>query len=414
MNTIEIISTGDEILCGFTVDGNGAYIARSLTERGFRIVRHGSAGDDKGGLVSIFKDTDGRASAVIVTGGLGPTEDDRTVEAAAEAFGVPLCFDDKAEHSVRVFFEKRNRPVPDSNRKQMLLPKGGLCLDNAVGTAPGFSFDTGKSVFYFLPGVPSEMRHMMDAHVIPALEALSGRDRQIFQVRTLSLFGLPEAEVDQRLMDFQTVYPDLQLGFQAIFPVINIKIYARSHDRRMIQERLGQAEAWVRDKLGDMIFSSANRSMAEEVGVLLSKSTKTLAIAESCTGGLIGHMVTNVAGSSDYFLFSGVTYANQVKTRVLGVEDRTIRKHGAVSGQAVCAMALGARTCSGADIGLATSGIAGPGGGSEGKPVGTVFIGLSTDEGTRSVSFRYDYGDRIKNKTIFAMAALDLLRRHLL
>lgn len=414
MMTIEIISTGDEVLCGFTVDENGAYIARTLTERGFQVRRQGSVGDNLADLATLFKEADGRSSAVIVTGGLGPTEDDRTVEAAASAFGVEVGFDEAAERSVTSFFAKRNRPVPESNRKQMLLPKGAVCLVNDVGTAPGFSFDTGKSVFFFLQGVPSEMRHMMDVHVIPSLESLKGDNPQIFRVRTLSLFGLPEAEVDRQLAVFQTAFPDLQLGFQAIFPVINIKIYARSNDALKIQQRLDQAQDWVMERLGDMIFSSQNRPMAEEVGLLLLKHNKTLAIAESCTGGLIGHMVTNVAGSSGYFLFSGVTYANEAKIRILGVDEQVLKQHGAVSDQTVCAMAQGARKCSGAHIGLAISGIAGPGGGSAEKPVGTVFIGISTDKGTRSVSLRLNIGDRKKNKILFAYAALEMLRRELL
>lgn len=414
MMTAQIISTGDEILYGYTVDSNTAHIARSLVERGIDIVGHRSAGDERDGLIRLFREADGRSHVVIVTGGLGPTEDDRTVEAVAEAFGVKPVFDKGSERSVLAFFEKRQWPVPGSNRKQMMLPEGALSLENTVGTAPGFSFDTGQSLFFFLPGVPFEMRHMMAVHVIPSIERRMGRNLGDFQVNTLSHFGIAEAEVDQRLAGFHEAFPDVTLGLQAVFPVINVKLYARCAHGGKVEEALKQARDWVLERTGEFMFSSDNRSLAEEVGRLLMQQKKTLAVAESCTGGLIGHMMTNVAGSSDYFLFSGVTYSNRAKVNVLGVDEQVIEHDGAVSERTVCAMADGARRCSGADVGLSTSGIAGPGGGTEKKPVGTFFIGLSSSEGSRSVGLRYDFGDRLKNKTIFAMAALDLLRRDLL
>lgn len=411
---IEIISTGEEILYGAIADENAAYIARTLVERGFEIVRHGCVGDGKKGLVELFTEADGRSDVVIVTGGLGPTVDDRTAEAAADAFGAGLVFSKDAERSVTAFFEKRGKPVPDSNKKQLQLPRGATCLENPVGTAPGFTFFTGKSRFYFLPGVPFEMRRLMDDHVIPALGTLVGQNRDFFQIRTMSHFGVAEAEVDRRLLGIESIFPGIRLGLRAVFPVIQVKLYARGEDQRKIRDQIDAAQHWVLERTGEFVFSTQDRSMAEEVGQCLIRQKKTLALAESCTGGLIGHMLTNVAGSSDYFLFSGVTYANQAKVRILGVDESVLQSSGAVSEKTVCAMADGARAVSGADIGLATSGIAGPGGGSEEKPVGTVFVGLSTDKGTHAFEFCHDFGDRIRNKTLFAMTALDLLRRKLL
>lgn len=412
---IEIISTGEEVLCGVIADENGAFIARALVEKGFSIARHGCVGDTKNDLVSVFREADGRrADAVIVTGGLGPTIDDRTAAAAAEAFGRDLIADGLAEQSVLAFFQRMGKPMPESNRKQMLLPRGSQGLDNPVGTAPGFYLDTGQCRFFFLPGVPSEMRVMLEGHVLPTLETMAGENRGLFQTRTLSHFGLAEAEVDRRLHGIESRFPGIRLGLRAVFPVIDVRLYARGHEASCLEARLDQAQAWVLEKTGNHVFSTRNRSLADEVGQRLIRHQKTLAVAESCTGGLIGHMLTNVAGSSDYFLFSGVTYANRAKVRILGVPESLIEAHGAVSEATVRAMAEGARAVVGADIGLAISGIAGPAGGSAEKPVGTVCVGLASEKDTRVFRLHLDYGDRLRNKTLFAMTALDLLRRHAL
>jgi nicotinamide-nucleotide amidase len=409
---IEIISTGEEVLRGVIADENGAYMARTLTALGFSIGRHGCVGDDLNDLVTLFSEADGRARAVIVTGGLGPTVDDRTVLAASRAFGLPIVHNEAAERSVTAFFERWNMAVSDTNRKQMRLPDGAECLDNPVGTAPGFTLDTGKSRFFFLPGVPGEMRVMLDRHVLPRLSVMAGSDREIFRSRTLSLFGLPEAEVDRRLADMETVFPGVRLGLRAVFPVIDITLYAGGADVTAAERLLDQARDWALEAVGEHVFSTRGRSLAEEVGEGLRQGKKTLAVAESCTGGLIAHMLTNVAGSSDYFLLSAVTYANEAKVRLLGVPEPVIARTGAVSEETVRAMAEGVRRVSGARIGLATSGIAGPGGGSAEKPVGTVFIGLADDTGTRAFRLCLDMKNRLKNKTFFAVSALDYLRRH--
>ncbi|MBU1171033.1 MAG: CinA family nicotinamide mononucleotide deamidase-related protein [Proteobacteria bacterium] len=410
---IEIISTGEELLYGSIEDENGAYIARSLVENGFDIGRHSCVGDDLPHLTNMFKEADGRAQVVIVTGGLGPTLDDRTRSAVAGAFGKRLCFSKLAEKSVNDFFKKRGKDVPESNKSQMTLPDGAVCLENTVGTAPGFSFHTGNSLFYFLPGVPSEMRHMMASHVIPGLVSLNRERRDFFFLRAVSHFGISEAEVDMRLSGLENAFPGIKLGLRAVFPVIHVKLYARGGDTSGLNEQLQSAQDWVLDRTGDYAFSTEDRSLAEEVGLSLIRHKKTLALAESCTGGLISHMLTQVAGSSEYFLFSGVTYSNQSKVRILGVPEELLHDFGAVSEQTVSSMAERARIISGADFGLATSGIAGPGGGSTDKPVGTVFIGLSSQKGTRTIGFKQDYGEREKNKTAFAMTALDFLRREL-
>jgi nicotinamide-nucleotide amidase len=410
---IEIISTGEEVLSGAVIDSNAAYIAQTLIDSGFEIVRHSCVGDQKESLVRVFQEAEHRADAVIVTGGLGPTDDDRTRESAADAWNLELVFSREAEQSVKSFFMKWNRPIPDSNRKQMMLPMGATCLENKVGTAPGFSMMIGDRSFFFVPGVPSEMRHMLSVHVIPQLCRLAGESREKFMVRTLSHFGIAEADVDYRLSGIETRFPGITLGLRAVFPVIQVKLYARGRDENHMQTLLDSAQSWCLERTGEYLFSRNGQSMEEKVGQLLRGEKKTIALAESCTGGLIAHMLTQVPGSSDYFLFSGVTYSNHAKVSVLGVNEQTLTQHGAVSSDTVMEMARGARAVSGADIALATSGIAGPGGGSAEKPVGTVFIGIASETGCTSHMFQSHFDDREKNKTFFAMKALDLLRRTL-
>lgn len=410
---IEIVSTGEEVLSGAVIDSNAAYIAQSLIESGFEVVRHSCVGDKKTDIVRLLKECRDRADGVAVTGGLGPTDDDRTAEAASEAWDLGLTHDQDAEKSVDAYFQKMGRPVPATNRKQMLLPVGSTCLENTMGTAPGFLMKQGKTSFFFLPGVPWEMKHMLAAHVIPILRSISGDTRTIFKMATLSHFGIAEAEVNHRLKEVETVFSGVTLGLRAVFPVIQVKLYAHGDNEDEIDNLLEQAKRWALERTGEFVFSTRGLSLAQEVGEILTKTNKTLALAESCTGGLIANMITDVPGSSAYFLFSAVTYANQAKMAVLNVGEETLLAHGAVSNETVIEMAENVRRIAGADVAIAVSGIAGPSGGTPEKPVGTVFIGVATELGTESHVFRSPFGNRDMNKKVFAMKALDLLWRTL-
>lgn len=410
---LEIVSTGEEVLSGAVIDSNAAYISQILIESGFEVIRHSCVGDKKEDIAQLLKECEYRADGVVVTGGLGPTDDDRTVQAACEAWDVDSVHDLGAQMSVEACFQKMGRPVPDSNRKQMLIPKGSISLENQAGTAPGFFHVHGKTCFFFIPGVPWEMKHMMKVHVLPMLKERAGISMTSFRMKTISLFGIAEAEVNQRLKEIETVFPGIVLGLRAVFPVIQVKLYARGDDTHTLNLLLEKAEQWVLDRAGDVVFSTRDYPMAREIGDFLGKNGKTLALAESCTGGLIAHMVTETPGSSAYFIFSAVTYANEAKVNVLHVSPDTLESHGAVSHETVREMAENARKIAGADIGLAVSGIAGPSGGSAEKPVGTVFIAVASGQGVQSHMFRSPFGDRAKNKKIFAMKALDLLRRSL-
>lgn len=409
----EILSTGDEILTGSIVDSNSAYIAEKLVLNGINVVRHGCVGDDRAALVSAIKEIGVRADLAVVTGGLGPTVDDLTAETVAMAAGVELVYSETADRSIEDFFRNRGRLKTDSDKKQAMLPEGAECLVNPVGTAPGFMVKVGKCNVFCVPGVPYEMQRMLSDSVLPAIQKLSGNDRAVLLIRTMSVFGIPEAAVGEHLMELEEKFPGIKLGLCAEFPEIKVKLYVRSEIESNPHKIVDEASSWVLEKIGKHVFSKTGGSMAAEVGRLLGETNSTLSVAESCTGGLISHMLTNVPGSSSYFLFSGITYSNQAKTDVLGVSSKSLEKFGAVSEEVAKDMAEGARRVSGSLYGLSTSGIAGPDGGTDEKPVGTICIGVAGPDFLKGFRYNLSFGSRSRNKTIFAMAALELLRREL-
>jgi nicotinamide-nucleotide amidase len=255
---------------------------------------------------------------------------------------------------------------------------------------------------------------MMTAEVLAGLSKLQGFSKTISLVKTLSCFGITEAETGERLAAMSSEFPDIKIGFRAAFPVIQINLYVRAEDRTAVEKQAQIAAERVVERLGKYVFSPEGRSMAAEVGMLLRQKEATLAVAESCTGGLISDWLTNVSGSSDYFLFSATTYANEAKIKILKVSARTLAEFGAVHEQTATEMAEGARRSVGAAYGISTSGIAGPAGGTNDKPVGTVCIGIATAQRAKGFRFQFPYTDRLRNKQIFAMTALNLLRQELL
>jgi len=411
----EILSTGDEIRTGTLVDTNSAYIAQALEGMGVRVSRHLTVGDDLTELVGVLQEIGSRADIAVVTGGLGPTSDDLSAEAAACAAGVPLVFDPEALRRIEAFFDRIGRPMGNNNRKQALLPESAVRIDNPIGSAPGFHLLIGKCRCFFVPGVPLEMKRMLQESVLPTIESLLGSgERPIRMVTTLSSFGYGESMTAEKLTGFEAAFPDIRLGYRAKFPEVQIKLYLEGTDRLRLEARSLEAAGWVKERLDGRVFSDRGESMPEVIGRLLVERGATLAVAESCTGGLISHWITNVAGSSRYFLSAAVTYANEAKTRLLGVSPDLLLRHGAVSEPVVREMAEGVLRMSGADYGLATSGIAGPDGGTPEKPVGLIWIGVSTSKnGTSARSFQFRYANREANKQMFAMTALEMLRRTL-
>ena len=410
----EVVATGEEIRTGELIDSNSAFIASRLEENGVVVGRHTCLGDDLDLLITAFKEIGDRADLAIVTGGLGPTADDLTAEAAAGAAGVAIELDSAALGSVNRFFKTRQREINTAARKQAFMPAGAGCIPNPVGTAPGFALKIGRCQFFFLPGVPFEMRRMMADAVVPQIIELIGDKRLCIRTRTLSTFGLTESLTFERLAGLEKAFPQLSFGLQVQFPVIKIKLSTSGDNEQQLNDDLAAAADWVVEKLGRRVLSSQGDSIAKVVGDLLRQKNATLALAESCTGGMIADMLTGVSGSSDYFIFSGVTYSNQAKVDILHVSKETIARHGAVHTETAVEMARGARDISGAMYGLSTSGVAGPTGGTAEKPVGTVCIGLASPAGITGHRYHFWYGSRSMHKQMFAAAALEVLRRELL
>ncbi|MCB2149635.1 MAG: CinA family nicotinamide mononucleotide deamidase-related protein [Deltaproteobacteria bacterium] len=410
----EILATGDEIRSGALVDSNSAFIAEKLEENGIEVVRHTSVGDDISMLVSTLREIGDRVDMAVVTGGLGPTTDDLSAQAAAIAAGVELAFHQAAFENVESFFKKFNRPMTESNRKQAYLPSGSKILYNPVGTAPGFALTLGRCRLFFLPGVPYEMKRMLTDHVIPEMVSLQGDAAMHSRVKTITTFGLPESLAGEKVAGVEAAFPGIKLGLRANFPQIQVKLYGRDKDAALLDRRLTEAGRWTLEQLGRNVISENGERMETVVGRLLLERSATIGLAESCTGGLMASWLTDVAGSSAYFLFSGVTYSNPAKIDVLGVRPETLERYGAVHEETAREMAEGVKRVAGSTYGLSTSGIAGPDGGTDEKPVGTVCVGFAGPHRSFGRRLYFPFGKRLMNKKIFAMAALDILRKELL
>ena len=411
---IELIATGDEILTGALTDTNSSWLAEVLQNTGGIIERHVTVGDALTELSEQFQETALRADVAIVTGGLGPTTDDLTAEAMARATGKPLTFNAEAFQTVEAFFRRLNRPMSASNRKQALLPKGVSVLPNSIGTAPGFSIRFNRCTFFCLPGVPPEMKRMFQDSVQPAIASKITGNSSVNLLKTLVLFGIPESKVGEKAAAVMRDFTQLKLGLRASFPVIQVKLYGHGDDQEKLTQQLELASKRMTEEFGDAAFSTRTTSMAEVVSQILVERGSSLSVAESCTGGLISHWLTNISGSSDFFHLGAVTYANEAKSSILDVLPQTLEQEGAVSPEVVRQMAVGVKEQASTDFGLATSGIAGPTGGTDTKPVGTVCIGLASPEGVWARRYCFGVGGRSMKKKLFATAALDQLRRCLL
>jgi nicotinamide-nucleotide amidase len=405
--TAAVLSIGTELTRGELVNTNAAWLSSALTDLGFEVVEQAVVDDDEGRIVSALMRLAKDASVVVATGGLGPTTDDLTTASVAKALGVGLARDEGSLDAIRRRFEKLGRTMSESNMKQADFPEGATVLPNPAGTAPGFEVAIGGARAFFMPGVPHEMMKMFDDHVVSRIRKLSPNDSHQIRYR---LFGLPESVVGERLAGVEQAFPGVTIGYRAHFPEIEVKVLARAADKGAAQALAERAAAEVKSRLADVIFGDETDTFAGVVGRALRQRGTTLAIAESCTGGLVGALITKEPGASDFLLLDAVTYANSAKQKVLGVDEEVLRGHGAVSAEVAGRMAEGARRVSGADVALAITGIAGPTGGSDQKPVGLVYLAVATAKGTVVKERRFG-GDRRWIQTLAAYTGLSMVKK---
>lgn len=409
---VEIVAIGEELLTGTTVDSNAAEIARALAPAGVRVVRKTTVGDDPDAIEEAVGSALDRTGAVITTGGLGPTRDDRTRDAVARAFGRPLRFSDELWEELERRWSPRG-PIPESNRVQAQVPEGAIVLTNPRGTAAALAIDDDdRGLCVMLPGPPHEVSAILRESAVELIGRCVGRGSRRAFVRLLRTAGIAESAIADRVGDTLDD-PSVDVAFLPRLDGVDVRLTAWSVEETEAAGSLDEAERRLRERLGLHIYTAGEAELAEVVGDLLRRRQLTLAVAESCTGGLLGKRITERAGASDFFWGGMIVYEDRAKVELLGVSETTLAEHGAVSERVARQMARGAQERSGADAAVAITGIAGPGGGSEEKPVGTVWLGVALlDE--LEVKRRHYPGARDMIRARAAQGALDLLRRMLL
>lgn len=403
----EIITIGDELLYGQIEDSNSVFISKRLTEEGIQVLFKTSVGDDIGRIEEAFNIARSRVDVIVASGGLGPTQDDLTKKAVVKAFKRNLIFHQEILSQIEESFRKRGSTMPRINQNQALIPQGTKALANLWGVAPGIYLEDKEFFFFALPGVPMEMKWMLDNEVLPILRTKKPR-HYIFH-RMLKTTGISESAIYERIEQLIDPNGEVKVAFLPEYLGVNIRLTVQSEDKDSAQSKTKEFEKRLRDVLGFYVYGTDEQTLEQVLGQLLLDRKKTIATAESCTGGLIGARFTNVPGSSAYFERGVVTYSNQSKVELLSVPAGIIEQYGAVSEQVAVLMAQGVRKLAGTDYGLSATGIAGPAGGTPQKPVGLVYIGFAHE--TDALAQRFMFGeDRKTNRERAAQAALNLVR----
>ncbi len=408
----EIITIGDEILIGQIVDSNSAWIAQRLNETGITIYQITSISDNKEHILSALKQAGSRSDLVLITGGLGPTKDDITKEILCEFFDTKLVFHQPSFEDIKVFVKSRNSVLNELNKKQAEIPENCKAIRNLNGTAPGMWFEKDGKVFISMPGVPYEMKAMMADTIIPGLQAKFKTSNIVH--KTILVHGLPEAVLAEKLDNWEEQLPDfLKLAYLPSPGLIRLRFSAYGVEPEIVEKEIVKQVEELKKIVPDNIVGLDKQKLEEEVGILLKNNKLTISTAESCTGGRIASLITSVSGSSNYYLGSIVAYSNEVKTNSLGVSEQNIINFGVVSKQVIEEMARGVKEKLKSDFSIATSGIAGPTGGTDEKPVGTTWISVSGPKKTISEKFQFA-GEREQIIDKAARSALNLLRLEIL
>jgi nicotinamide-nucleotide amidase len=416
----DILAIGSELLHGGRVDSNSIFIADMLAHCGIRVAKKMALSDELHDIQSALRASSKGVDVVIVTGGLGSTVDDRTREAVATTFGRPLAVRRKAMQILKRQIHSRGRTITPLLARQALMPEGAIVLDNLVGTAPGFYVQEGRAHVFVVPGVPREAREMMELQVQPILKRKL-KSPAVLWSHAFNTMGLPETDIQQRISPLFQPSSEIALSLLASTKGVKVTLSCwrpkspRSTKKKLVKS-FPEGDSLIqriREALEPWLFSEGADMMEEVVGQVLISQHLTLALAESCTGGLIAHRLTDVPGSSAYLDRGVVTYSNKAKEELLGVSPALLRKYGAVSTQVVEAMAKGIRAKSRVDLGVSVTGIAGPGGGSAAKPVGLVYMAIDGPRGTQSQRYQF-WGDRTEIKFRSSQAALNMVGRYLL
>ncbi|EMR04819.1 competence/damage-inducible protein A [Cesiribacter andamanensis] len=407
----EIITIGDELLYGQIVDTNSQWISQHLGLSGFRVVRRTSVGDVREDILAALAAAEQRAELILITGGLGPTADDLTRPVLAEYMGCGLSLHEETLENIRRLFEKRGFALSERNRLQAMLPESCLPITNHWGTAAGMWFERGSKVYVALPGVPYEMKNLMEHSLLPRLK--QHFKTQALYHRTLKTSGIGESWLADEIRDWEEqLPPHIKLAYLPHLGMVDLRLTASGEALEPLQQEVQQQIDLLYPRIKKWVYGFDTDTLASSLGELLKEKGYTLATAESCTGGFVSYTLTSVPGSSAYFLGSVVAYENAIKELELGVQADTLRQYGAVSEATVTEMAQGVRQRMGADIGLASSGIAGPGGGTAEKPVGLVWIAVATPTGSRSRKLQLSQ-DRDLNIRLSTAHLLHLLRQTL-
>jgi len=406
----EIIGIGTEILLGQIINTNSAYLSRKLAELGIDAYYHTTVGDNPRRLPSAIEQALNRSDIVITTGGLGPTVDDITLETIAKVIEKPLILNKDILAEIKEHFRRRHIIMPQNNIRQALIPEGARWFQNTVGTAPGFMVKTAAKFLIALPGPPYELIPMFEHDVVPFLKKISPKKYVIF-TRTIKTTGLAESQVNPRVKDLLKLSGDTTVGIYASPSHVELKITAKAKNIARANKKIGSVEKIIRKRLGNIIFGVDEQTLEGEAAKLLKN--KTIAIAESCTGGLLSSRLTDIPGISNNLMLVIVAYSNKAKAKLLNVREEMLAKHGAVSSHAAKAMAQNIRRLANTDIGIGITGIAGPGGATKKKPVGLVYIAISSGPKTSCKEFHF-LGERKTIKFRASQAALDMLRQYLL
>lgn len=412
----EIISIGTELLVGSILNTNSKFLSERLAENAIDVYHHTTVGDNVPRIVQALDEAANRADILITSGGLGPTADDVTVEAVGCFLGKTLYFHKPTHSYIVSLLKKRRHSMNALIKKQCFIPQGVQVLKNLKGTAPGLLCETirrgQKKWLLVLPGPPRELEPMLLNQALPLLLKSAKIKKETFVVRSVRITGMVESQVAQKTTDLLNLHPPLTVGIYAKPGQVELKIMSKASSSSAARQAADRVEKQIRKRLGTHVFGIDNDNLASVIGALLRKNKKTLSIAESCTGGLVSHLVTETPGSSDYFIGGIVAYSNKIKTSLLGVQSATIKKHGAVSQATAREMAAGVRAKFGADYGLAVSGIAGPTGGTKQKPVGFVCMAISSKQKTVAKEHLF-FGTRSEIKARSANKLLDFFRLHL-